>query len=301
MVSMNVAVPTVCLLVSLVGADVLAAQSLGDLAQQEEARRKALAAPAKVITDKDLRPVAPPPETPPAPAASASVPLAKGLDDDRIAVAAAQYKDGALPPIPVQAVSGGEVLLEVTVSNEGRVVGVTTLRHTPPFTEALTAAVRTWQFRPAEDAAVPKPGELADPKTRKAVESKVLVVGLFRPPAFYSSTIGEPPKDVAVASEEIPLPVVPAKMPLYPPLAVADGVVLAELRVGADGRLVDAAVIRSTPGFDQPTLDALQPLSFRAARVHGLTVTRFAYVVAAFRRPVTGSGGGDQSPNPKSP
>lgn len=54
----------------------LVAQSLGDLARQEQERRKAVRAPAKVITNKDLRPVPPAPESPvpAAPAASAEAP-----------------------------------------------------------------------------------------------------------------------------------------------------------------------------------------------------------------------------------
>lgn len=295
---MYLRIPTVCLLLSLSSADALVAQSLAGVAQQEGERRQAVKAPAKIITNKDLRPApAPPTDAKPAPAATpSSPPAAAKADQDRIAVAAAQYRTGVLPEIPVQAVSGGEVLLELTVSTEGRVVAVKTLRHTPPFTEALTAAVRAWQFRPAEDAAVPKPGAIVDSKTRKPVESKVLVAAMFRPPALYSSTLGEPPKDVAAASEEAPFPLTPARMPLYPPLAVSDGVVLTELRVGADGRLVNATIIQSTPGFDQPTLESVQHLSFRPAHVHGLDVASFAYVVTGFRRPVTPSG--DQRANP---
>ena len=49
-----------------------AAQSLGDLAKQEEARRKAIKAPGKVLTNDTLRPVpAPPaPSAPPVPASA---------------------------------------------------------------------------------------------------------------------------------------------------------------------------------------------------------------------------------------
>ena len=122
---------------------------------------------------------------------------------------------------------------------------------------------------------------------------------MFRPPALYAATLGEPPKDVAAPSEAIPFPLTSATMPVYPSLASGDGVVLAELRVGADGRLVDASVIRSTPPFDQPTLDAVRSWAFRPARVHGLPAAKFAYLVTGFRNPVTPSN--DQRPNPNRP
>lgn len=47
----------------LVGAAPLAAQSLGEIARQEEARRKAIGTPGKVYTNESLRPE-PPPSTP---------------------------------------------------------------------------------------------------------------------------------------------------------------------------------------------------------------------------------------------
>jgi hypothetical protein len=63
------------------GAAPLFAQSLADLAKKEEERRKAIAAPAKVYTNKDL--MAPPPMStppPPAPGAPAAAAPAAGTD-----------------------------------------------------------------------------------------------------------------------------------------------------------------------------------------------------------------------------
>jgi TonB family protein len=276
----------VCLLAWLAATDAMGAQSLAELARQEEARRKAVAAPAPIITDKDLRPV--PGSSPSAlPVAPSPEVIAPKEDIERRFAAAAQYSGGGLPAIPVQAVNGGEVFLEVAVSREGRVAAIRVLRDTPPFTAALTASVRTWQFHPAEDEAIPKAGEPVDLTTRKAVESKVLVVAMFRPPALYADTLGEPPRDVAVASDEIPLPVGRVSMPVYAPLALFDGVVLAELQIGVDGHLLEATVLRSAPPFDQAALDALDQWSFRPARIRGQPVETRAYAVLAFRPPVS--------------
>src|SRR5713101_6573288 len=85
----------------------------------------------------------------------------------------AQYLTGPLPQIPIQSVSGGEVFLELTVSDAGSVSGVKVLRTTPPYTDVVTAAVHGWFFRPAEEEIKLKPGEPAEPKTTKRVESKV--------------------------------------------------------------------------------------------------------------------------------
>src|SRR6266849_1032366 len=94
----------------------------------------------------------------------------------------ARYRDGALPPIPIRAIGGGEAFLELTVSSSGVVSAVRTLRATPPFTEAMSNTVRSWQFHPAEGEREREPGQPVGPKPRRPVESKVLVVGIFRPP-----------------------------------------------------------------------------------------------------------------------
>ena len=157
------------------------AQSLGRLAVEEAARRKAIPSPARVVTEDDLGPAASPPSgevSSPAP----ELPHADAPPVKRLAVAAAQLKGGALPQVPFQAVSGGEVVLEVSVSKAGRVTAVKPLRHTAPFTDAVVAAVRTWTFAPAEDAPVPSPGVPADSSARAPMNSSVLVVAVFTHP-----------------------------------------------------------------------------------------------------------------------
>ncbi|MES1256153.1 MAG: energy transducer TonB [Acidobacteriota bacterium] len=294
---------TACLALVLATRTVGAAQSLAGVAQQEEDRRKAIAAPARVITDKDLRPV--PTSAPeakaaaPAEAGASAAVARKEAEKDYVAVAPAQYRAGALPGIPTVAISGGEAWLELTVDAEGRVTDIATLRHTAPFTEALTAAVRTWQFRPAEDAVRPETGRDVDLRTRKAVTSKVLVISLFRPPALYATTLGDPPKDVAGPSDAVPFPAASIAMPLFPPRAVFEGVVMAELHVGANGQLIKAAIIKPAPPFDGPTLDVVRRLTFRPSRVHGQAVPGFVYVIAGFRQPITPATG--QAPQPGPP
>src|SRR4249920_1175426 len=70
----------------------------------------------------------------------------------------AKYLDGTLPALPpTTVVGGGEVMLEVDVTSGGAVRGVRTLRTTPPYTDALIAATKTWRFSPAEIEVDPPP------------------------------------------------------------------------------------------------------------------------------------------------
>ncbi len=187
----------------------------------------------------------------------------------------ASYRSGEIPVQPPQVPGGGQVLLELTVGNDGKVLKGHTLRSTPPFTELLVDAVRLWKFQPAEDRG-------------DEVESGVLVAALFRPPTLVSPAAGEPTKDVTPPSNSIPMPYTMVQ-PDYPPGAVADGVVLVETIVERDGTVEAARVLRSAAAFDQAATDAVLQWKFRPARRDGQPVPSFAYIIFGFRQPVTPS------------
>jgi TonB family protein len=212
--------------------------------------------------------------------------------------APARVIEGTVPTTPAVALvlGGGEVLLEVTVSRAGLVSNITNLRTTPPFTELVVEAVRKWRF---SSAAVTN----AKGQTR-AVDTRVLVAAIFRPPTLYNnaSTQGEPPKDVGSPSTEIPFPT-RITMPVYPVRALLDGVVVVETEVAADGSLKDATTVSSGPGFDQVALDAARQWTFRRGLRDGLPTATFAYLIFAFRPPnissgAGGPGGGTPGPPP---
>jgi TonB family protein len=198
--------------------------------------------------------------------------LAAAAAQDRF-VPAARYRNGELPQIPIQAVGGGEVLLELTVSSNGNVASVRPLQTTSLFTEALTDVVTGWQFVPAQNEGKP-------------VDSKVLVAGLFRPPSLNTPTLGEVPTDVGAPSPDAPFPTLTI-MPPYPPLALESGVGLVEVQVDPTGAVADAQTVRSAPPFDEPALESARQWKFRPARVRGVAAATYAYIVFAFRQPVT--------------
>jgi TonB family protein len=198
----------------------------------------------------------------------------------------ARYRSGALPAVQVRAVGGGEVYLDVKVDATGAVTRVSVLRATPPFTDPVVDAVRGWQFAPAEDSLDDRSGSLVITERRQAVESDVFVAAVFRPPTINTPTLGEGPRDIGSPAEGSPFPqsTVP---PLYPANALFDGVALIEADVKVDGQLGAARVLRSAPPFDDAALQAMRGWTFRPARVRGRLVPSAAYVVFAFRQPVT--------------
>jgi TonB family protein len=199
----------------------------------------------------------------------------------------ARFLGGGLPIIPVLSVEvgGGAVLLEVSVDRAGAVTGVKPLRDTATFTDRLTQSVKNWRFAPAETPiaeALRKPG---GPATRP-VDSKVLVAGVFRPPTVMGPTFGDPIRDVAAASNDIPFPT-SIVTPPFPPMVVSPGVVLVEVSVDASGRVTDAKTRIPAAGFDSAALDAARQWTFRAAKPGGVGAQAVAYIVFSFPTPAS--------------
>ncbi len=194
----------------------------------------------------------------------------------------ARFLSGDLPAQPLMVVGRGQVLLELHLDAAGSVTNVVPLRSTPPFTDLLANAAREWQFTPARETD-------GEPPALVAIETRVLVAGLFRPPTTYDTpSRGEVPEDVASASEEVPFPTTIAP-PLYPPTAPPHlgAVVLVEVEVGEDGTVDNSRSIRSPGGFESVSTDAARQWKFRPARRAGSPVRSFAYIVFGFRDPVT--------------
>jgi len=172
------------------------------------------------------------------------------------------------------------------VAQNGVASAITTLRTTPPFTDALVASVRGWRFQSAIEISGPQPGEPPTIEHRTSVDGSVLVIGVFRPPTLNTPTIGTLPKDSGRASAEVPYPL-SMSMPPMPPRARDDGTVVVELTIDARGRVAGARVVESARGFDDVALDTARGWTFRPATHDAQPVSSFAYAVFGFRQPVT--------------
>jgi len=181
--------------------------------------------------------------------------------------------DGSIPQMPPLATAGGEVALSVAVSSAGIVGAVDVLRSTPPFTETLLAAVRTWKFVPARDA------------RRRPVDSRVLVDAVIGSPSLMVPTVGTPPVDVSGGDTRIPFPA-QRTTPVYPVNARSEGSVLVEATVDASGHVVSASSIRSSPPFDGPALAAARSWTFRPAQGASAGSPANVYLLFVFRQPI---------------
>ena len=198
----------------------------------------------------------------------------------------AVLQTNTIPGVSMAAVGGGEVFLELSVNRDGRVTSVRPLRTTPPFTDMVVRAVSNWSFAPAEDDAERAATE-GDKLARERIETKVLAVAMYRPPALYTGTIGELPRTIAQASEDSAFPLMTV-MPPYPPRALDAGLALLQVYVGVDGLVNDVKVFRSAPAFDSAATDAVRQWRFRPAVVRGRPVSTIVYVMFGFPAPIGG-------------
>lgn len=103
-----------------------------------------------------------------------------------------------------------------------------------------------------------------------------------------------PPPPVAPPAPTRPVPVggairAPLKvkhvMPAYPQLALlsrVQGIVIIEATIGADGRVVDARILRSVPLLDQAALDAVRQWEFTPTLLNGVPVPVVMSVTVTF-------------------
>jgi periplasmic protein TonB len=74
--------------------------------------------------------------------------------------------------------------------------------------------------------------------------------------------------------------------PVYPPLALAarvQGIVIVEATIGADGRVVNARILRSVPLLDQAALDAVRQWEYVPTTLNGVPVPVIMSVTVTFQ------------------
>lgn len=207
-----------------------------------------------------------------------AVGLAAAADD----IKAPRLKGGG--PVPTAdrlAIGGGEVAVELHVGNDGTVTEVAPLTSTPPFTEAVTAAVRSWRFEPAQDTI---------DERLVAVPGRVLVLAAFRPPAVYASPApGGPSQLLGRPSAALPQPGA-LTMPAYPPRVFGDGTVLVEIEMSPAGAPREYRVLGPKSGFDAAALEAVRAWRFGPPSLSRLPDPLYVYAIIGFREPVVTPG-----------
>jgi protein TonB len=168
------------------------------------------------------------------------------------------------------------VHLEGTLRNLSADTAATVRQAVPAFSEAALRSVRQWRY----DS--PASGPLVfDVPVRFGTQPEVVQVA----PEIMEFKAGPPTPRVTVGTFnqdalrvggaiKAPQKVLDVK-PIYPPIALASGVsgvVIIEARIGTDGGIEDARVLRSIPLLDEAALDAVRQWRFTPTLLNGQAV-----------------------------
>ena len=128
--------------------------------------------------------------------------------------------------------------------------GVEAVQDFAPYGELLREAVRGWTFEPARDQG-------------RAVRSRVLVLGFFRPPELAVIAPPRPRYKDTVAPPELPWPT-SVTVPPYPPNALGSGKVVLEVDVSEEGKVAGSRVLNPGSPFDSAATGAARGLGLPA-------------------------------------
>jgi len=156
-----------------------------------------------------------------------------------------------LGPAPWSVQSGGIAAIDVKIDEKGAVTAADIVQDVAPYGAMLDEAVPSWAFEPAREGA-------------RAVPSRVLVLGFFRPPLTHFAAPDKPLYKGTVAPPELPWPT-SVVVPPYPPGALGNGKVILQADISESGLVTAASVLSPPTAFDSASADALKQWHFRPA------------------------------------
>jgi len=174
----------------------------------------------------------------------------------------------SVPASPMNAQSGGIAAFDVTVDETGSVTAADVVQDVAPFGATLGEALRRWRFEPARDQG-------------RAVRSRVLVLGFFRPPELAVIAPARPRYKDTTAPAELPWPT-SVTVPPYPPNALGSGKVVLEVDVSEEGKVTATHVVDPGSPFDSAATGAAQAWTFRPASRGGRAAAARAYFIFSF-------------------
>jgi hypothetical protein len=177
-------------------------------------------------------------------------------------------------PYPVNTSITGMVTLEVRVSAGGAAEKVQTVTDTPPLTDAAANAVKGWKYSPATLDGVPVPG----------VVDVNVVFNPFNPggAGIANGTAAPPAGGEQSKGDFRPAQVKSATFAAFPANTVTSGTVVMIAKVGNDGNLSGARVLRGAGVLSAAATRAVNGWTFGPATYKGVAVDSYLPVVFVF-------------------
>ena len=181
----------------------------------------------------------------------------------------ARLLSGPLDPAPWNlAQAGGIAACEAVLDERGGVTRTDVVQDVAPYGAMLADAVRSWRFEPAREGG-------------RAVASRMLVLGFFRPPSLTFAAPETPRYKSTAAPEELPWPT-SVTVPPYPPNALGSGKVLLEAEVSEAGAVTSTRRLSPAGAFDDAAVQTVNAWRFRPARHLGREVPSRVVLILSF-------------------
>jgi TonB family protein len=164
--------------------------------------------------------------------------------------------------------SGGIAAFDVRIDATGSVTSADVVQDVAPYGVMLREALPSWRFEPAREGG-------------RALASRVLVLGFFRPPAITFAPPENPRYKNTTAPAELPWPT-SVTAPPYPPNALGSGKVVVEADLSDRGRVTNTRVLTPPSPFDSAAADSLREWRFRPASRGNRDVASRAFLVFSF-------------------
>jgi len=183
-----------------------------------------------------------------------------------------KLQGGSIKAVQLMTTTAGMVLLDLTVSQRGLVTNTRVVKDVAPFGDLTKESIASWRFEPGR-------------VNRVATDSRILVIGLYRPPMLLFPLPQLPKAPALDEDDAVPFPTEVA-VPPYPPNRVGGASVLVEIDVDERGQVVSATTLGPETGFDDAAASTARAWKFRPAREGGTPVRSRVYMIVSFREPV---------------
>lgn len=165
---------------------------------------------------------------------------------------------------PLQTTADGIVVFDVSVGAQGEPKKIAVLQDLPPFTAAAEQSLHNWKFSPAAQG-------------NQAEDSDMLVAFVFRHAVYIANTPAFtpvfPPKESGARAGFTAPAILYVAYAGYPPSTIAQGAVVLQASVNADGSIGPVDVLRDMgDGFMPLAMDAAKQWRFQPALRAGRNV-----------------------------
>lgn len=178
----------------------------------------------------------------------------------------------ALAPAPWNALSGGIAAFDISLDERGSITGADIVQDVAPYGGMLRDALPSWRFEPAASGG-------------RAIPSRVLVLGFFRPPVLNFAAPEAPRYKDTQAPDDLPWPT-SVVAPAYPAnVVVGSAKVVMAVDISERGGVLTIRVVGASTPFDQAAANALRQWKFRPATRGNRSVASRAFIVFSFVAP----------------